>query len=190
MKHGPFQAIVMGASAGGLEVLRTILQGLPATLPVPILIVQHISPDSDSYLPTLLGKHTELRVKEAEDKETLSAGVVYVAPPNYHLLVEADQSLALCAGSKVNFSRPAIDVLFESAAEVFVSGLVGVILTGANHDGARGLARIKAVGGLCIVQDPQSAQVSAMPLAALAASIVDYVRPAEKIAPLLNHLLL
>lgn len=189
MKRSPFQAIVMGASAGGLEALRIVLSGLPASFPVPILVVQHLAADSDSYVPIFLSSRTALQVKEGEDKEPLAAGVVYVAPPNYHLLVEADETLSLCAGAKINFSRPAIDVLFESAAEVFASGLIGVILTGANHDGAKGLARIKSVGGVGIVQDPQSAHARAMPQAALAATAVDYVLPLDEIAPLLNRLL-
>ncbi|GAB1410312.1 chemotaxis protein CheB [Desulfovibrionales bacterium] len=189
MTQRPFQAIVMGASAGGLDALRCILGGLPVSLPVPVLVVQHVSPDSDSYIPVFLGTNTELFVKEAEDKELLAAGVVYVAPPNYHLLVGPDKTLALCVGSRINFSRPAIDVLFESAAEAYASGLIGVILTGANHDGAKGLARVKSVGGLAIVQDPASALAPAMPRAALAACTADYVLPAEEIAPLLNRLL-
>lgn len=189
MKRLPFHAIVMGASAGGLEALRTVLSGLPANLPVPILIVQHLAPDSDSYAPIFLSSRTELQVKEGEDKEPLAAGVAYVAPPNYHMLVEADGTLALCVGNKINFSRPAIDVLFESAAEVFTSGLIGVILTGANQDGATGLARIKSMGGVGIVQEPQSAHTPTMPQSALDATAVDYVLPLDEIAPLLNRLL-
>lgn len=184
-----FRAIVIGASAGGLEALKTLLPALRENLPVPVLIVQHIAPNSDSYLPTYLDERAPLHVKEAEDKEILLPGVVYVAPPNYHLLVEADNTMSLCAGHRVNYSRPSIDVLFESAADAFGPRLIGVILTGANQDGAQGLARIKKLGGVAIVQSPRTAVARAMPVAALEATQVDHVLPLEDIAPLLNTLI-
>jgi len=184
-----FKAVVIGTSAGGMEALRIVLGGLEAGLPVPILIVQHLSPDSDSFLPTYLDEHSRLRAKEAEDKESLMAGVVYVAPPNYHLLVEANETLSLCAGERVNFSRPSIDVLFESAADAFGADLIGVVLTGANQDGAKGLARIKQLGGVAMVQDPSTAKAQAMPQAALTATPVDYVLSLQDIARHLNRLL-
>jgi two-component system chemotaxis response regulator CheB len=182
-----FKAVVIGASAGGMEALRIVLGGLNPS--VPVLIVQHLAPDSDSFLPTYLDEQTRLRAKEAEDKESLVPGVAYVAPPNYHLLVEADETLSLCAGERVNFSRPSIDVLFESAADAFGPDLIGVVLTGANQDGAMGLARIKQLGGVAIVQSPDSAKAQAMPRAALGATPVDHVLDLQDIAAHLNRLL-
>lgn len=186
---GTFKAVVIGASAGGMEALRILLKGLPPGFAAPILIVQHMSPDSDSFLPAILREQTKLMVKEAEDKERIKAGVVYVAPPNYHLLAEADESLSLCAGERVNFSRPSIDVLFESAADAFGPALIGVILTGANHDGAKGLARIKRLGGVAVVQSPDSAKTPTMPQAALEATQVDHIAHIEDIPVLLNRLI-
>jgi two-component system, chemotaxis family, protein-glutamate methylesterase/glutaminase len=184
-----FKAVVMGVSSGGLEALKTLVPGLRPDFGVPVLIVQHLSAQADSYLSTRLDEVSALLVKEAEDKEILQAGVVYVAPPDYHLLVEADGSLTLSVDPKVNFSRPSVDVLFETASDAFADKLVGVILTGANQDGARGLARIKRRGGLAIVQSPDSAQADAMPRAALESTSVDQVLPLHEIAPFLNKLI-
>lgn len=183
-----FRAVVVGASSGGLEALKTLLRGLDADFPLPVLVVQHLAPHSDAYLQTCLDESSAVRVKEAEDTETLTPGTVYLAPANYHLLVEPDGSLCLSIDPKVNFSRPSVDVLFETASDAFGPDVIGIVLTGANHDGARGLARIKSRGGLCIVQSPDSAQSPAMPLAALEATDVDHVVPLEGIAPLLNQL--
>jgi two-component system chemotaxis response regulator CheB len=124
-------------------------------------------------------------IQEAKDKTTIRPGVIYVAPPNYHLLVEDDRTLALSIDPRVNFSRPAIDVLFESAVDVYAHHIIGVILTGGNHDGAHGLRRIKEAGGLTIVQDPKTAKAGMMPAAALAATAVDYVLPLPEIGALL-----
>lgn len=186
---GRFKAVVMGVSSGGLEALKILVPGLRPDLAAPVIIVQHMSAQADSYLPARLNEISGLTVKEAEDKEMLRPGVVYVAPPDYHLLAETDGSLSLSVDPKVNFSRPSVDVLFESASDAFGSALVGVILTGANHDGARGLARIKRRGGLAIVQSPKSAQSSAMPEAALESTSVDHVLPLQDIAPFLNNLI-
>lgn len=186
---GRFKAVVMGVSSGGLEALKILVPGLRPDLAAPVIIVQHMSAQADSYLPARLNEISGLTVKEAEDKEMLRPGVVYVAPPDYHLLAETDGSLSLSVDPKVNFSRPSVDVLFESASDAFGSELVGVILTGANHDGARGLARIKRRGGLAIVQSPKSAQSSAMPEAALESTSVDHVLPLQDIAPFLNNLI-
>ena len=183
-----FKAVVIGASAGGMEALRIVVGGLAAGFPLPVFIVQHLAPDSDSFLPTYLDEQARLSVKEAEDKERIRPGVVYVAPPNYHLLIEADESLSLCAGERVNFSRPSIDVLFESAADAFGPALIGVVLTGANQDGARGLARVTRLGGLAIVQTPETAKAQAMPRAALDAAPVDHVLDLQDIPSILNLL--
>lgn len=163
------EAIVMGASAGALDALSAILPEFPAAYPLPVFIVVHLTPDKKSVLADLLQSKCSLRVKEAEDKEPAEPGVVYIAPPDYHLLIEADRTLALSVDAPVLFSRPSIDVLFESAADVYGRGLVGVVLSGANADGAQGLRAVAAAGGAALVQDPDQAASSAMPQAALEA---------------------
>ena len=162
------RAVVMGASAGAVDVLMTILPKLPADFAFPVVIVVHIPPDKDSILAGLLRHHCSVQVKEAEDKEALAAGTVYIAPPDYHVLIDPDFRLALSNDEPVLFSRPSIDVLFESAADAYGAGLIGVVLTGANHDGARGLRYICDRGGSAFVQDPESSDASAMPKAAIA----------------------
>ena len=163
------RAIVIGASAGGVQALSEVLPTLPAGYPIPVLVVIHVPPRKANALVDLFARKCALQVKEAEDKEPLVSGTIYFAPPDYHLLVETDGALALSSDETVNYSRPAIDVLFESAAEVFGSGLTAIVLTGANHDGAAGLSAVCAKGGTCIVQNPVIAEASAMPSAALRA---------------------
>lgn len=186
---GRYDAVVIGVSAGGLAALEKILPKLDETLPVPVLIVQHISPGSDNYMPLHFDRRCRVAVKEAEDKEEPQPGTVYFAPPNYHLLVELERSLALSTEERVNYSRPSIDVLFETAAEAFRERLIGIILTGANNDGARGLAKIKRFGGLTVVQSPETAEADAMPLAALEAVEADHVIPLSDIGYFINSLL-
>ena len=185
---GNYRAIVIGVSAGGLKALSAVLPKLRGGLPLPVLVVQHLSPVSDTYLVDHLRRLCAVKVKMAEDKEPAEAGVVYLAPPDYHLLVEADNSLALSLENRVNYSRPSIDVLFASAAEAYMDGLIGVVMTGANADGAQGLARIKECGGLTVVQAPETAEVDIMPLAALETVAVDYVVPLERLGRFLNSL--
>lgn len=180
--------VVIGVSTGGVEALRTIVTDLRPDFRLPVLVVLHLPANADNLLPSLLNELTPLVVKEAEDKEMLQPGTIYLAPPDYHLLAECDGSLSLTIEDKVNFSRPSIDVLFESAASAFGPGLVGIILTGANHDGAKGLARVKRHGGRTVVQDPRSAKSGTMPNAALAATTVDHILPLRDIAPFLNTL--
>ncbi len=163
------RAIVIGASAGGVQALSQVLPHLPADLAVPVLVVVHIPPRKDNALVDLFARKCQLPVKEAEDKETLAPGTIYFAPPDYHLLVETEATLALSSDETVNHSRPAIDVLFETAADAFGEGLIGIVMTGANQDGARGLMAVCEAGGAAIVQDPASAEVATMPAAALAA---------------------
>lgn len=182
-----FSAVVVGVSAGGVQALKRLLGGLPAAFPLPVLIVQHIAGDG-AGLARLLDAFSPLRVKEAEERETLVPGTAYVAPADYHLLVEPDRTLTLSVDPPVSYARPSIDVLFESAAEAFGPGLIGVILTGANADGSRGLARVKAAGGIAVVQDPAEAEVPFMPRSALAATEVDHVLTLAGIAPLLVRL--
>ncbi len=163
------RAIVIGASAGGVQALSQVLPRLPADLAMPVMVVVHVPPRKDNALVDLFAQKCRLTVKEAEDKETLEPGTIYFAPPDYHLLVETTTTLALSSDETVNHSRPAIDVLFETAADAFGAGLIGIVLTGANHDGANGLKAVCDAGGAAIVQDPASAEVATMPAAALVA---------------------
>lgn len=183
-----FEAAVLGVSAGGMHALKTIVQALPATFSLPIAIVQHLGPQSEAYLAEHLNRFSAIEVKEAEDKEILRPGTVYLAPAGYHLLIEPDRSFSLSVDDKVNFSRPSIDLLFESAADAFGDTLIGVVLTGANSDGAQGLRAIKQRGGLAVVQNPNTAEASRMPRAALAATAVDHIVDLERIALLLRKL--
>lgn len=161
------EAVVIGASAGALEALSTILPMLAEEFNLPIMIVVHVPPDRQSVLSELFVAKCQLAVKEAEDKEPIAGGTIYFAPPDYHLLVEKDKCLALSSDEPVLYSRPSIDVLFESAADAYGSGLVGIVLTGANQDGAKGLQAIVEAGGTALVQEPQGAYAPAMPEAAI-----------------------
>lgn len=184
----PYEAVVMGVSAGGLEALRTFIPRLPASFALPIAIVQHRDQRPSEFLSEYLDSISELSVREAEDKEPLCAGTVYLAPATYHLMIETGRCFSLSVDGRVNYSCPSIDVLFESAAHVFVQSLIGIILTGANADGAQGAKAIKTHGGLVIVQNPENAQASAMPKAALAAVRPDYITELDQLAPLLLQL--
>ncbi len=184
----PIDALVIGGSAGALEVLMTVLPALPRDLSAAVVIVLHLAPHKPSYLRDVLSQRTALAVREPDDKEPMLPGTVYVGPPNYHLLIERNRTLALSVDDAVNFSRPSIDVLFESAAEALGPSVAGVLLTGANDDGARGLARIRASGGITVVQSPETASASAMPEAGIRAAAIDHVLPPERIGPLLVEL--
>lgn len=176
-----YALVVMGTSTGGLHALTQLLSGLPASFPLPIVIVQHRSRDSDERLVMLLNGACRLPVCEAEDKEPLHSPGVYLGPPDYHLLVEVD-SMALSTEEPVAYSRPSIDVLFESAAYSFGSAVIGVLLTGANQDGTRGLKRIKERGGYVIIQNPDSAESAFMPKHAVKNLLPDRVLNLEQIA--------
>ncbi|MBU1368309.1 MAG: chemotaxis protein CheB [Bacteroidetes bacterium] len=183
-----YHAIVIGSSAGGLQALKTIISGLSPHFKIPIIICQHRSPYSDSFMVQFLNELTPLLVKEADEKELITERHIYLAPPNFHLLVEEDFSLSLTVEEKVNFARPSIDVLFETAAEAYQHHLIGVILTGANHDGAKGMMYIQKKGGLTIAQNPATAEVPIMPQTAISSGCIDYVVNLEEIAELLNKL--
>jgi two-component system chemotaxis response regulator CheB len=170
-----FKAIAIGISTGGVETLKELLRALPKDISLPILIVQHISPDSGSGIANLLDDVCNIHVKEADEQELPAGGTVYLAPANYHLLVEPDGRLGLSTDPPNNFARPSVDVLFETAAEAFRKGLVGVVLTGAGSDGSRGLKRIKELGGVTVVQDPDDAAASSMPQNAIMAVKPDYI---------------
>lgn len=175
------EIIVVGASAGGLRAFEQLFGGLPADFPVPIVAVQHRARDSSDGYADLFTKWTRLPVREAEDNDILRAPGVYLAPPDYHLLIERGR-LVLSVDEPVSHSRPSIDVLFESAADAYGARVVGVLLTGANADGSNGLLRIKQAGGFAIVQDPQTAESSTMPAAGIARAPVDRVLPLAAIA--------
>lgn len=162
------RAVVIGASAGAIQALSEILPALPADFPLPILIVVHIPADRSNILAPLFDKKCQMAVREAEDKEPALGGVIYFAPPGYHLLVEMEETLSLSSDEEVLYSRPSIDVLFESAADAYGPAVIGIILTGANCDGAKGLKAIAAAGGTALVQEPNNAYANAMPQAALA----------------------
>ena len=183
-----YAAAVIGVSLGGLNALRKILPALPKDFKLPLIIVQHVGASSDGYWIEKLNEISTLNIKEADEKEPIEKGTVYIAPPNYHLLVEPDHTLSLSADKRVNFARPSIDVLFESAAHVFRDKLIGIVLTGSNNDGAKGLKKIKAEGGLAIVEDPSTAESPSMPKAALKAIKADYVLSLNKITNLLLEL--
>lgn len=181
-------AIVLGASAGGVSALLTVFAGLPADFAIPLLCVLHLPDDRHSQLAEVFSRRLKRPVQEGRDKQGIVPGVIYVAGPGYHLSVERDRSLSLSQEDRVHFSRPSIDILFESAADAYGAGLVGVLLTGANEDGARGLAQIKQRGGITIVQDPQEAQVAVMPDAALKLHRPDHILPLNGIGQLLAKL--
>ncbi len=163
------QAVVIGGSAGAIEVLSELLAGLPADFPLSVILVLHLPRHQPSMLAEVFGSKCACPVREAEDKEPVTPGTVYLAPPNYHLLVDAGPVFALSTDAPVNFSIPSIDALFESAAHEYGPALVGIVLTGANDDGARGLRAICDGGGAAVVQSPAEAMVRAMPEAAIAA---------------------
>ncbi len=181
-------AVVIGASAGGVEALSVLLPTLPPASRAAIFIVLHLPRDRPSLLPEIFARKCPLPVREAEDKEPVRSGTVYFAPSNYHLLVDRGPQLALSADDLVYHSRPSIDVLFESAADVYGQHLLGIILTGANEDGAAGLAAVHAGGGITVVQQPQSARAPQMALSALRLRRPDLVLPLKEIAGLLSTL--
>jgi two-component system, chemotaxis family, protein-glutamate methylesterase/glutaminase len=175
------EIIVVGTSAGGLRALELVLGGLPHGFPIPIVAVQHRARESTDAYAEVLGKGTSLPVREVEDEDALRAPGVYLAPPDYHVLIEPGR-MALSVDEPVSYSRPSIDVLFESAADVYGARVLAVLLTGANADGAKGLARVKQAGGVVIVQDPESAESPEMPAAGIASAAVDRVLPLGEIA--------
>jgi two-component system chemotaxis response regulator CheB len=182
------RAVAIGASAGGVQALCELLPALPPESQAAVFVVLHVPRDKPSLLVDVFSRKCELDVREAEDKEPVIPGTVYFAPPNYHLLLDAGPQLALSADELVNHSRPSIDVLFDSAAQVYREHLLGIILSGANEDGAEGLAAVHDAGGLTVVQEPQTAQSSAMILSALERQPVDLVLDLQGIAELLQRL--
>jgi two-component system, chemotaxis family, protein-glutamate methylesterase/glutaminase len=182
------EAIVMGASAGGVDALAILFDALPAGFKPSILVVVHIPADRPSRLAELYRQRCALEVREALDKERVAPGTIYFAPPDYHLLVEPDHTLSLSSDPPVAFSRPSIDVLFESAAVAYREKLLGIVLSGANSDGAAGLATIRDAGGHAWVQEPEDAAADAMPAAAIAHAGADLILPVRDMAERLAQL--
>ncbi|HEY0714325.1 MAG TPA: chemotaxis protein CheB [Polyangia bacterium] len=182
------QAVVVGGSAGGIEAMLTLLPEVPAACRVPILIVFHLPRERQSLLPDIFSPHCSRPVKEAEDKEAVVAGTVYTAPPDYHLQVDEGPRLSLCYDEPINWSRPSIDALFFSAADVYRESLLAVLLSGGNQDGAAGLVAVRERGGLTVVQDPATAACPTMPNEALRLGPPDAVLNLSEIQTLLQAL--
>lgn len=184
-----YRMLVIGLSAGGIPLVKQILQALPKDYPLPVAIVAHLPGGRESHLAALLNEVSRLPVEMAKDKEPVVAGRVYIAPPDYHLLVEhrrrPQPCFALSVDEPVRSVRPSIDVLFESAAEAFETGLIALLLSGANSDGAEGMAYVRKLGGVSIVLDPEACEFSTMPRAAITKSHVDYVVSMDEIVSLL-----
>jgi two-component system, chemotaxis family, protein-glutamate methylesterase/glutaminase len=183
------ECVVIGASAGGVHALRDVLACFPASFPAPVLVVQHVRRDRPSGLPALLDGVCALPVGEAEDKQPLAPGHVWFAPPDYHLLVESREALALSLDAPVLFSRPAIDPLFESAAEAFGTGLLAILLTGASADGSEGVAAVRASGGTVWIQDPDEASAPLMPASAIAHAGADAIVTLDELCRRIGHLI-
>ena len=174
--------VAMAASAGGVQALRIVLCDLPSHFPVPIVVVQHLDPHHRSLLPEILARACHMRVKQAEEGETLSPRVAYIAPPDQHLLVNGDGTLSLSHSELVHFVRPSADLLFESVAASYGEHAIGVVLTGTGRDATMGVLALDKMGGLVIVEDPDTADFPGMPSAAVETGAVDEILPLEKIA--------
>jgi two-component system chemotaxis response regulator CheB len=186
--HRRIDAVVIGGSAGAVEALCRILPSIPATTRVPVFVVLHLPRDRPSLLTEVFSPRCAVPIREAQDKEPIEPGVVYVAPPDYHLLIDVGPAISLSVDDVVHFSRPSIDVLFESAADFYRERLLGIILTGANEDGAAGLAAVEQAGGVTVVQRPQDAQASVMLTAAMSRSPGAAVLSLAEIARVLGSL--
>ena len=184
----PVEAVVIGASAGGVEALLTIFSELKPGFRLPIIVVLHLPEERRSQLAEVFARRLPLAVREVQDKQPIVPGTVYFAGPGYHVSVEHDHSFSLSQEEPVHYSRPAIDYLFESAADVYQQRLAAILLTGANRDGAQGLSVVQQSGGLTIVQDPDEAQVATMPRAALDLFQPDCILPLRGIGRLLVEL--
>lgn len=180
-----YKAVVIGVSAGGMAALPKILSVLPESFSMAVIIVQHRREGQNGYLTTYLNQESRLKVKEAEEKHSIVPGNVYIAPAGYHLLVERDFTFSLSIDPPVHFSRPSIDVLFESAADAYGQFLIGLILTGANSDGSLGLKRIRQKSGLALVQNPKTAETNMMPQSAIDIAGADHILPLNEIGPFL-----
>lgn len=182
------RCIIIGGSAGSLEVMMYILARLAPDFSIPVVIVLHRKYDHDSSLTEVLSHKTILKVKEAEDKELIMPGVIYLAPADYHLLIENDLSFSLDHSEKIQYSRPSIDVSLQTAAEAYGPGLVAILLSGANADGTEGFMYVRKNGGVLVAQDPADAQVPFMPQSAISQNLADFILNRREIADLINSL--
>lgn len=187
-KAQPVEAVVIGASAGGVHALLALLSGLPAGFFLPIIAVLHLPKERDSRLAEVFRQRLAMSVREAADKEAIASSTLYFAGSGYHLSIEVDRTFSLSCEDPVNYSRPSIDMLMESAADAYGASLAGILLTGANFDGAAGLARIRQRGGMTVVQDPQEAQVATMPEAAIRKMKPNLILTLDRIQQLLVEL--
>jgi two-component system, chemotaxis family, protein-glutamate methylesterase/glutaminase len=183
-----YDAIAIGVSAGGLQALTRLFEKLPIDYPIPVVVVQHRAKDQKYLLEEVLQQKCRITIKQADEKEKMHGGFVYIAPPDYHLLIEDDRTFSLSSDEYVSYSRPSINVLFESAAEVYKNKLIGIILTGANDDGARGIFTIRKYGGLTIAQNPNEALYPYMPQAAIKTGCVECIWNIEEIVKFLLKL--
>jgi two-component system chemotaxis response regulator CheB len=183
-----YAIVAMASSAGGITALRSVLDGLPASFPVPIVLVQHLDPRRETVLAQVLSRRTKLNVKLAEAGELVMAGTIYIAPPDRHLLVEPGGLLRLTTSELVHFVRPAADLLFESVAGAYCAKAIACVLTGTGRDGAMGVSAIKSRGGTVIVEDPATAEFSGMPDAVVATGTADFVLPLEEISTVVRGL--
>ena len=189
MQNKKYECILIGVSAGGMNALQQILPFLPFNFPIPIVIVQHLHPQQGKFHIQFFNGKCKLNVFEAQEKDKVEPGNIYFAPANYHLLIEMNKSFSLSVDPKINFSRPSIDVLFDSALEAYGDKLIGIILTGANNDGSESLKSINQVGGLTIVQNPQNAEVDAMPKNAIKKHNPDFILTLNEIKDFLLSLM-
>jgi two-component system chemotaxis response regulator CheB len=180
-----YRAIVIGTSSGGMKAIKFLSSALPAVFGIPIIMVLHIGARSGNEWINFFNAECKFKLKEADEKEKIAPGNIYVAPANYHLLIEKDETLSLTIDEKVNYARPSIDILFESAALAYGNRLIGIVLTGANSDGAVGIKKIKEYGGLTIVQDPETAEAKCMPESSISSIVPDHILSLEGIVNLL-----
>lgn len=185
-----YKAIVIGASAGGFSAIKLFLSTLNPKMSVPIIIIQHVLSGSELAVTELYKNLCNYSIKEVVSREKIVSGHIYLTPPNYHLLLEEDLSFTLSTEDKVSYARPAIDVTFECAAEIFKSSLVGILLTGANEDGSRGLKKIQKWGGYTIVQNPKTAEIATMPQSALNIMNPDKIIEIGELGEIINKLFL
>lgn len=183
-----YQLIVIGISAGGINFMNKLLSNLSSNFTIPIVVIQHVSDNSKGSWVKMLNEQSPLTIKEADEKEKITEGTIYFAPANYHLLIEQNKTFTLTLEDKVNYARPSIDVTFETAADCFRENLIGIIGTGANADGAKGLKKIKHTGGHTIVEDPSQAETPSMPEAAIKATQPDLILSNEAITKHMNQI--
>jgi two-component system chemotaxis response regulator CheB len=184
----PFAIVAIAASAGGITALNHVLGGLPNGFPVPVVIVQHLDPRHKTVIADVLGRRAKMPVRLAREGEKAEAGTIYIAPPNHHLLIEADGGLTLSSSELVHFVRPSADLLFESVAGSYGPRAIACVLTGTGSDGAMGASAVKSRGGTVIAEDPESAEFKSMPAAAVATGAVDFILPLDEIAQIIRGL--